>query len=86
MQAAERVAQVASSHANDDDYESPYTQEALRQGIDIPWWNKVIGTTFKDGRLQMAYLKVLPPGPPRPETDTHSHKQLATMQCSKAKA
>ena len=52
------MAEAASAHANDDQYESPYTKEALRRGFDIPWWSKVLGTRFRNGGLQLAYLRV----------------------------
>lgn len=58
VQAAQRMAEAASAHANDDTYESPYTQEALKRGFDIPWWQKVLGTRFTNGSLQLASLRV----------------------------
>ena len=58
MQAAARIAEAASGHANDDDFESPYSKQALRQGFDLPWWTKLLGTRLVDGRLQLARLKV----------------------------
>lgn len=41
MQAAAALAELASQHANDPDFESPYTEEALQEGFDIPIWEKV---------------------------------------------
>ncbi|KAK9797372.1 hypothetical protein WJX73_006528 [Symbiochloris irregularis] len=57
QEAAQRMAEAASAHANDETYESPYTREALKRGFDIPWWQKVMGTRFQNGGLQLAYLR-----------------------------
>lgn len=57
-QAASSIANAASHNAHDEKYSSPYTKEALKQGMDIPWWEKVLGTRMKDGRPQLAKLQV----------------------------
>ena len=58
MQAAANIANAASRNAHDESYSSPYTKEALKQGMDIPWWEKVLGTKMKDGKPQLAKLEV----------------------------
>ncbi len=58
MQAALQIANAASTNAYDDQYPSPYTVEALRQGMDLPWWQKLLGARFKDGKFQLARLQV----------------------------
>lgn len=58
LQAALQIANAASTNAYDDQYPSPYTVEALRQGMDLPWWQKLLGARFKDGKFQLARLQV----------------------------
>ena len=58
VQAALQIASAASNNAFDDQYPSPYTVEAVRQGMDLPWWEKLLGARFRDGRLQLARLTV----------------------------
>jgi hypothetical protein len=41
------MAELASRNAGDPDFESPYTQEALQEGIDLPIWEKLMGASFK---------------------------------------
>lgn len=55
-QAALQIASAASNNAFDDQYPSPYTVEAVRQGMDLPWWQKLLGARFRAGRLQLARL------------------------------
>lgn len=56
-QAAEQIAQAAQAHAEDDNFESPYSRAALRQGLDLPWWQKLVTATFKNGRFELGRLK-----------------------------
>lgn len=42
-QSAEQLAALARRHASDNDFASPYSREALSQGLDLPWWEKVSG-------------------------------------------
>ncbi|KAL0037728.1 hypothetical protein WJX77_009763 [Trebouxia sp. C0004] len=56
-QAALQIANAASTNAYDDQYPSPYTVEAVRQGMDLPWWQKLVGARFKDGKFQLARLQ-----------------------------
>lgn len=58
LQAAEQIAQAAQAHAEDDNFESPYSRAALRQGLDLPWWQKLVTATFKNGRFELGRLKV----------------------------
>ncbi|KAL3130846.1 hypothetical protein ABBQ38_000178 [Trebouxia sp. C0009 RCD-2024] len=56
QEAAHQIAAAASSNAYNEQYPSPYTVQALRQGMDLPWWQKLAGIRFKDGKLQLAQL------------------------------
>ena len=58
VQAAHQIADAASCNAYNDNYASPYTVEAVRQGMDLPWWQKLAGARLKDGKLQLAQLTV----------------------------
>ena len=44
------------SHAEDPEYPSPYIQEALDQGMDLPWWEKLANLKVVDGQLQLGKL------------------------------
>ena len=57
-QAAHQIADAASCNAYNEKYASPYTVEAVRQGMDLPWWQKLAGARLKDGKLQLAQLTV----------------------------
>ena len=48
---ATALATLASKHANDEDYASPFTMEALEQGLDLPWWRKIAGQKLRGGKL-----------------------------------
>lgn len=58
MQAAGAVAELARQHANDQTFKSPYTQEALKQGYDVPWWEKIKTASFADGKFELGTLTV----------------------------
>ena len=30
--------------------------QALEQGMDLPWWEKIANTRFKDGKLKIGQL------------------------------
>ena len=53
---ARAICQLARKHASDPDYASPYTREALAQGYDLPWWEKLFGAGFRNGRFQLKQL------------------------------
>lgn len=48
---ATALASLASKHAKDVKYESPYSQEAILQGYDLPLWKKIIGQKLTGGKL-----------------------------------
>ncbi|WIA37811.1 hypothetical protein OEZ86_014673 [Tetradesmus obliquus] len=54
--AADKIAKLARRHAADEDFASPYTAEAKAQGLDWPWWMKVMNTKLKDGKVQLGEL------------------------------
>ena len=58
MQAAGAIAELARQHANDKNFKSPYTQEALKQGYDVPWWEKIKSASFADGKFELGTLTV----------------------------
>lgn len=57
---ADAIAAAARRNAADDTYESPYTVEALRQGMDLSWWEKLKGVRFapKGGGFKLGKLQV----------------------------
>ena len=57
-QAAQSLAEHASRNASDTEYESPYTEEAIRSGMDLPWWQKIITTSLDFGELKLGKLTV----------------------------
>lgn len=61
MQSAGAIAALAAQRGVDPEYESPYSQEALRQGMDLPWWQKLSGASLRDGRLEFDSLRVRQP-------------------------
>eukprot|EP00271_Cylindrocystis_brebissonii_P000155 TRINITY_DN101_c0_g1_i4.p1 TRINITY_DN101_c0_g1~~TRINITY_DN101_c0_g1_i4.p1 ORF type:complete len:391 (-),score=73.79 TRINITY_DN101_c0_g1_i4:288-1460(-) len=48
---ASALAELASKHANDTTYSSPYIMEAIDQGQDVPIWQKVLGRKLTGGKL-----------------------------------
>lgn len=56
QEAANALAALARQHASDTEFSSPYIQEALLQGFDLPWWDKIFGATWKNGRFQLRQL------------------------------
>lgn len=56
-QVAEDLAGVASKHAHDKKFPSPYSQEAIKQGIDIPWLLKLANASFSDGKFRLGHMK-----------------------------
>ncbi|KAL4452019.1 hypothetical protein ABPG75_007681 [Micractinium tetrahymenae] len=55
--AAAAMAELARRNSEDPDFESPYTQEALEEGLDIPIWEKLMTASFKDGKFQLGKLR-----------------------------
>ncbi len=52
------LANLASKHAHDKKYPSPYSQEAIKQGIDLPWILKLANASFSDGKFRLGHMKV----------------------------
>jgi protein phosphatase PTC7 len=42
--------------ADDDDFDSPYIQAAREDGMDIPWWEKLVTAKFKDGKFKLGQM------------------------------
>lgn len=57
-QAAGAIGALARQHALDKTYKSPYTEEAQRQGYDLPWWEKILTASFEDGHFELGTLRV----------------------------
>uniref|UniRef100_A0A803PV04 Protein phosphatase n=1 Tax=Cannabis sativa TaxID=3483 RepID=A0A803PV04_CANSA len=51
VEAAKALANLASIHAKDSDFDSPYALEARSRGFDIPWWKKILGRKLTGGKL-----------------------------------
>ncbi|BBN11828.1 protein phosphatase PTC7 [Marchantia polymorpha subsp. ruderalis] len=45
------LATLASKHARDRNYNSPYAVEAVSQGHDVPWYSKIFGKKMTGGKL-----------------------------------
>ncbi|KAJ7568963.1 hypothetical protein O6H91_01G054800 [Diphasiastrum complanatum] len=48
---ASALAALASKNARNKKYESPYSQEAISQGYDLPFWKKILGKKLTGGKL-----------------------------------
>ncbi|KAG1658628.1 hypothetical protein FOA52_010385, partial [Chlamydomonas sp. UWO 241] len=44
---ADEIADLARTRASDVDFDSPYIKEAQSQGLDLPWWEKLLGAGFR---------------------------------------
>mmetsp|Transcript_8941 Transcript_8941/g.19107 ORF Transcript_8941/g.19107 Transcript_8941/m.19107 type:complete len:439 (-) Transcript_8941:941-2257(-) len=93
QQSADKLAALARVHASDNEFASPYTREALSQGLDLPWWEKLFGASIKNGRFHlkqltggkqdditvlMAYVAADPvPPPPAPQAAAEEAPQPA---------
>ena len=51
QEVAEAIATVAFEHSVDEEYDSPFTQEARRNGYDVEWWEKAQGKTLVGGKM-----------------------------------
>jgi len=56
QKAARAIGKLARKHAADPNFPSPYTEEAKAQGLDWPWWMKLMNTKFQDGQLKLGEL------------------------------
>ncbi|KAI4305394.1 hypothetical protein L6164_028764 [Bauhinia variegata] len=50
-EAAKALANLASSHAVDSNFDSPYSVEARSRGLDVPLWKKILGMKLIGGKL-----------------------------------
>ncbi|KDP45746.1 hypothetical protein JCGZ_17353 [Jatropha curcas] len=50
-EAAKALANLASIHSMDSEFESPYVLEAKSKGIDVPLWKKILGMKLTGGKL-----------------------------------
>ncbi|CAK7330421.1 unnamed protein product [Dovyalis caffra] len=50
-EAAKALANLASIHSMDSEFESPYSLEARSKGFDVPFWKKVLGMKLTGGKL-----------------------------------
>uniref|UniRef100_A0A7R9VA27 Protein phosphatase n=1 Tax=Chlamydomonas euryale TaxID=1486919 RepID=A0A7R9VA27_9CHLO len=53
---ADDIAALARNHASDADFYSPYIREAQSQGLDLPWWEKLLGAGFRKGKFGLRQL------------------------------
>jgi len=51
QEVAEAIATVAFEHSVDEEYDSPFTQEARRSGYDVEWWEKAAGKELIGGKM-----------------------------------
>lgn len=49
-EAAKALADLASNHSMDYNFESPYSLEARTRGFDVPLWKKVLGVKLTGGK------------------------------------
>eukprot|EP01025_Chloroclados_australasicus_P030696 TRINITY_DN3087_c0_g1_i4.p1 TRINITY_DN3087_c0_g1~~TRINITY_DN3087_c0_g1_i4.p1 ORF type:complete len:439 (+),score=59.54 TRINITY_DN3087_c0_g1_i4:116-1318(+) len=54
---AAKIGKKASINSLDPDFASPYIIDALNEGIDLPWWEKLIGASFKNGSFQLKQMR-----------------------------
>ncbi|CAL9196288.1 probable protein phosphatase 2C 26 isoform X1 [Musa acuminata AAA Group] len=50
-EAAKILANLASNHSKDPNFDSPYSMEARSRGFDVPWWKKILGRKLTGGKL-----------------------------------
>ncbi|XP_057428951.1 probable protein phosphatase 2C 26 [Lotus japonicus] len=50
-EAAKELANLASSHATDSNFDSPYSLEARSKGFEAPLWKKILGMKLTGGKL-----------------------------------
>ncbi|XP_058075471.1 probable protein phosphatase 2C 1 isoform X6 [Magnolia sinica] len=48
---AKALAELASNHSKDINFDSPYSLEARSRGFDVPLWKKVVGMKLTGGKL-----------------------------------
>ena len=88
QEVAEAIATVAFEHSVDEEYDSPFTQEARRNGYDVEWWEKAQGKTLVGGKMDdiavvVAFLEdeekcpKPPPAPVAPEEEEEEEMENA---------
>ncbi|XP_054819281.1 probable protein phosphatase 2C 26 [Prosopis cineraria] len=50
-EAAKALANLASNHAKDSNFDSPYSIEARSRGIEVPFWKKILGMKLIGGKV-----------------------------------
>ncbi|XP_068642640.1 probable protein phosphatase 2C 26 [Aristolochia californica] len=50
-EAAKALADLASNHSRDANFDSPYSLEARSRGFDVPLWKKILGKKLIGGKL-----------------------------------
>ncbi|CAG9460958.1 unnamed protein product [Pedinophyceae sp. YPF-701] len=55
--AAEAIANLAFEHSQDEWWESPYCENAIEEGLDLPWWEKLATFSFDEGRFELGKLR-----------------------------
>ncbi|KAF5470379.1 hypothetical protein F2P56_010898, partial [Juglans regia] len=50
-EAAKALANLASNHSMDSDFDSPYSFEARSKGYDVPLWKKILGRKLTGGKV-----------------------------------
>lgn len=53
---AQRISVRASEHAADEEFDSPYTVAAKKNGEDLSFWEKLKAAKLSDGKLQLGEL------------------------------
>ncbi|XP_030963916.1 probable protein phosphatase 2C 26 isoform X2 [Quercus lobata] len=51
VEAAKALANLASNHSMDSNFDSPYSLEARSKGFDVPLWRKILGMKLTGGKL-----------------------------------
>ncbi|KAF3947795.1 hypothetical protein CMV_026125 [Castanea mollissima] len=51
VEAAKALANLASNHSMDSNFDSPYSLEARSKGFDVPIWRKILGMKLTGGKL-----------------------------------
>ncbi|KAJ0979294.1 hypothetical protein J5N97_014768 [Dioscorea zingiberensis] len=50
IEAAKALADLASNHSMDANFDSPYSLEARNKGFDVPFWKKILGKKLIGGK------------------------------------
>eukprot|EP00250_Pteridium_aquilinum_P005112 c15257_g1_i1 orf=137-1282(-) len=81
QQIASALASLASEHAKDVKYESPYSQEAVLQGYNLPLWRRILGQKLTGGKLDditvLTAHVVVAPALPKEEPVLSSEEDIS---------